>query len=115
MRFLCVYKPAKAEGQPPTQDEMARMGALIEEMSKAGVLLSTEGCQPSARGSRVRLADGQFTVTDGPFSEAKELIGGFAIIRTASRDEAVKWTKKFLETAGDGETEIRLLHDMPAL
>ena len=112
MRFLCLYKPAKEEGAPPTQQEMAAMGQLIEEMSRAGVLLSTEGCQPSAKGARVRLSEGKVTVKDGPFTEAKELIGGFAIIETKSKDEAIEWTKRFLKVAGDGESEIRLLHEM---
>ena len=87
------------------------MGQLIEEMTKAGVLLSTEGCQPSSKGARVRLSTGKVTVTDGPFAETKELIGGFAIIQTKSKEEAIEWTKRFLNVAGDGESEIRLLHE----
>jgi hypothetical protein len=90
---------------------MAEMGQLIDEMVKAGVLLSTEGCQPSSKGARVRLSNGKVTVTDGPFTESKELIAGFALIQVASKDEAVAWTKRFLEVAGDGESEIRLLHE----
>jgi hypothetical protein len=68
MRFLCLYKPGKPEC-PPIQQEMAGMGKLIEEAMKAGWLISTEGCLPSAAGARVRLSDGKFTVTDGPFAE----------------------------------------------
>jgi len=90
---------------------MAAMGQLIDEMTKAGVLLATEGCQSSAKGARVRLADGTITVTDGPFTESKELIGGFAIIQVKSKEEAVEWTRRFLRVAGDGESEIRLLHE----
>jgi hypothetical protein len=112
MRFLCVYRAE--EGTAPTPENMAAMGALIEEMAKAGVLLSTEGCLPSAKGARVRLGAGKFTVTDGPFTEAKELIGGFAIIQTKSKDEAIRWTKRFLTVAGDGESEIRELYEAPA-
>jgi hypothetical protein len=111
MRFLTVYKPAKPEGTPPTHEEIARMGQLIEEMTKNGTLLSTEGCLPSAKGARVRLKDGKITVTDGPFTEAKELIGGFAIINAKSKDEAIALTKHFLEIAGDGESEIRQLYE----
>ena len=111
MRYLCIYRPSAAEGRPPTQDEMARMGNLIEEMTNAGVLLATEGCQPSAKGARVRLANGKFSVTDGPFTETKELIAGFALIKVDSKDEAVRWCQRFLEVAGDGESEIRLLHE----
>ena len=114
MRFLCVYKPGKPEGAPPTQQEMAAMGKLVEEAMKAGWLLSTEGCLPSAKGARVRLSDGKFTVTDGPFTEAKELIGGFAIIQANSKEEAIEHTKHFLQVAGGGETEIRELYEAPA-
>ena len=111
MRFLCIYKPSRPEGGPTSQKEMAEMGQLIDEMVKAGVLLATEGCQPSSKGARVRLSNGKVTVTDGPFTESKELIAGFALIQVASKDEAVAWTKRFLAVAGDGESEIRLLHE----
>jgi hypothetical protein len=86
---------------------MAAMGALIEEMSKAGVLLATEGCLPSTKGARVRRSGGTYTVTDGPFTETKELIAGFALMQVGAKDEAIAWTKRFLECAGDGESEIR--------
>jgi hypothetical protein len=111
MRYLCIYKPSKAEGAPPTQAEIAEMGKLIEEMVRAGVLLATEGCQASSKGARVRLDKGKVRVTDGPFTESKELIAGFALIQVASKEEAVAWTKRFLAVAGDGESEIRLLHE----
>lgn len=107
MRFLCLYKPAKKEGVPPSQQEMAEMGELIEEMTRAGVLLATEGCLPSAMGARVRLSGGKFTVTDGPFTETKELVAGFALMQAKSKEEAIEWTKRFLKVAGDGESEIR--------
>jgi hypothetical protein len=111
MRFLCIYKPAKPEGTPPTPGEMERMGKLIEESLKSGILLATEGCLPTALGARIRRTDGQFKVTDGPFTEAKELIGGFALIHTKSKQEAIDFTKKFMNVAGDGEVEIRQVHD----
>jgi hypothetical protein len=111
MRYLCVYKPSAPEGVPPTPKEMAAMGLLIDEMTKAGVLLSTEGCQPSAKGFRMRRTNGKVITTDGPFAESKELIGGFAIISVKSKEEAVRWTKRFLEVAGDGESEVRQLHE----
>jgi hypothetical protein len=114
MRFLCIYKPGGAEGVPPTQQEMAEMGKLIEEAMKAGWLVTTEGCLPSKTGARVRLADGKYTVTDGPFAEVKELIGGFAIIRANSKEEAIEHTKYFLQKAGGGESEIRQLYEAPA-
>ena len=80
MRFLSIYKSVET-GAPPSQDEMARMGRLIEEGMKAGYLLAVEGCLPSAMGARVRLANGKVSVTDGPFTEAKEVVGGLAILQ----------------------------------
>jgi hypothetical protein len=113
MKFLCVYKPSRPEGIPPTQEEMATMTKLIQEGKQSGMLISTEGCLPSALGARVRLADGRFTVTDGPFTEAKELIGGFALIRAESKEQAIEYTRQFLRVAGDGETEIRQIYEVP--
>ena len=111
MKFLCVYKSSKPEGTPPTQPEMAEMGKLIENMQKSGVLLATEGCLPSALGARVRKSGSKITVMDGPFTEAKEIIGGFALIQVNSKEEAIEQTKKFLQIAGDGESEIRQIFE----
>jgi hypothetical protein len=111
MRFLCVYRAE--EGGPPSPQLIENMGKLIGEMTAAGVLLSTEGCQSTAKGARVRRTNGKVTVVDGPFTETKEVIGGFALIQVASKEEAIEWTKRFLEVAGDGESEIRLLHEAP--
>jgi hypothetical protein len=107
MRFLCLYKPAKPEGTPPTPKEIAEMGKLIEDSMKSGKLLATEGCLPSALGARVRLSGGKFNVVDGPFTESKELVAGFALIQAATKAEAVEFIKDFLKVAGDGETEMR--------
>ena len=114
MRFLCLYKPAQLEGAPPTPGTMETMGQFIEQSFKDGLLLSTEGCLPSALGARVRSTGGSFTVTDGPFTESKEIVGGFALIQVASKEEAIAFTKRFLKVAGDGETEIRQLYEQPA-
>jgi hypothetical protein len=115
MRFLSLYLPAdtkKAEsGAPPSPQELARMGKLIEDGFKSGTLLLTEGCQPTSKGARVRLSKGKVTVTDGPFTEAKELVAGLAILQAASKEEAIEQAKRFLEIAGDGVTEIRQLHE----
>ncbi len=111
MRFLCLYKSSKPEGTPPTEHEMAERGKLVEEGMKSGTLLATEGCLPSALGARVRLSGGKFTVTDGPFTESKEVVGGFALIQAKSKEDAIEQTKHFLKTAGDGETEIRQLYE----
>jgi hypothetical protein len=118
MRFMMIYKPADTTdveaGVPPTQDEIAKMGKFIEEMAKSGVLLATDGLQPSSKGARVRLSGGKLTVTDGPFTETKELIAGFAIVQVKSKAEAIELAERFLKLAGDGESEIRLMHDTPA-
>src|SRR5258708_1027453 len=112
MRFLSVYKSAE-KGVPPTQEEMARMGKLVEEAMKAGYLLATEGCMPSAAGARVRMTNGKVSVTDGPFTESKEVIGGFAILKANSRAEAVKFVQEFLSVVGEGECELRQLYEAP--
>lgn len=90
------------------------MGKLIEEAMREGWLLTTEGCLPSALGARVRFSDSKFNVTDGPFTETKELIGGFAIIQAKSKQEAIDLTKRFLREADGGECEIRQLYEAPA-
>ena len=112
MRYLCIYR--KDENIPPTPELLENMGRLIADMTQAGVLVGTEGCQPSAKGARVRREDGKMTVIDGPFTESKEVIGGFALIDVASKADAIEWTKRFLDVAGDGETEIRLIHGEPS-
>jgi len=91
---------------------MEIMGKLIEEGMKAGWLLATEGCLPSALGSRVRRSNGKLSVTDGPFTEAKEVVGGFAILKANSKEEAIELTRRFLKVAGDGECELRQLYEM---
>jgi len=80
---------------------------------KSGTLLATEGCLPSAKGARVRLSGGKYTVTDGPFTESKELVAGFALIRANSKEEAIEQVKNFLKVAGDGETELRQIFEAP--
>ena len=110
MKFLSVYK-TKETGLPPTQEEMATMGKLIEEGMKAGWLLAVEGCMPSATGARVRKSGGKTVVTDGPFVETKELIGGLAILQANSKEHAIELTKYFLGHAADGECELRQLYE----
>jgi len=113
MRFMTIYRTGE-RAAPPSQQEMAEMGAFIHELAKAGTLLLTDGLLPSANGARVRLDRGKFTVTDGPFTETKEVIGGFAIVQAKSKAEAIELAKRFLKIAGDGEAEVRLMHDAPA-
>ena len=118
MRFMMIYKPAdikKLEANiPPSQEEMTTMGEFIGELAQSGLLLAADGLLSSAMGARVRLAKGKLTVTDGPFTETKELIGGFAIVDVKSKAEAVVLAERFLKIAGDGESEIRLMYDAPA-
>jgi hypothetical protein len=90
---------------------MTKMGKLVEDGMKAGYLAAVEGCMPSAMGARVRLSNGKINVTDGPFTESKEVIGGLAIIQANSKEEAIKHVKDFLHLAGDGECELRQLFD----
>ena len=106
MRFLSIYKHAETN-VPPTTEEMAKMGQLIEEMTNAGTLLATEGCLPTSKGARVCRSGGKLTVTDGPFTESKEVIAGFALLEAKSKEEAIELTKRFLEVAGEGECEVR--------
>jgi hypothetical protein len=81
---------------------------------KAGWLLATEGCLPTALGARVRRIDGNLSVTDGPFTESKEVVGGFAILEAKSKDEAIQLARQFLQVAGEGECELRQLYEAGA-
>ncbi len=110
MRFLSIYKHAERTA-PPSQEEMATMGKLVEEGFRAGWLLATEGCLPSKLGARVRSSGGKLTVTDGPFTESKEIVGGFAILKANSKEEAIELARQFLRVAGDGECELRQIYE----
>ncbi|MBO0765750.1 MAG: YciI family protein [Hyphomicrobiaceae bacterium] len=94
-------------GAPPSKDLIERMGVFIEEITKAGVMLSTNGLKPSDKGKRVRLQDGKVTVIDGPFTESKELVASYALFQVKSMDEAIHWTTRFLQVLGRGECELR--------
>ncbi|HLE28883.1 MAG TPA: YciI family protein [Anaerolineales bacterium] len=105
MQFL-VYDPNynPETVAPPTPELMAEMGKFIGEAMQAGVLVTTGALQP--KGTRLRLSGGKFTVTDGPFIELKELMGGWAVLRANSLEEAIEWCKRFRNIVGDGESEI---------
>jgi hypothetical protein len=105
-------------GMPPNQKLEAAMGKHMEEMTKRGVLLDVGGLLPLAKGARVRAAGGKLTVTDGPFIESKELVGGYAILRAKSKEEAIELGKAFmkihLDTLGasyEGTVEVRQMFD----
>jgi hypothetical protein len=112
MRYLSIYK-CPERNTPPTPEEMETMGKLIEESMKSGSLLATEGCMPSSLGARVRVDGGKFTVFDGPFTESKEVVGGFAILEAPSKEAAINFTKEFLAVVGQGECELRQIYEAP--
>ncbi len=115
MRFMTIYKPGRETTSPPSQEHIDAMTKLIGDMAKSGTLITTDGLQHSSKGARVSInADGSFKVVDGPFTEAKEIIGGYAIINVNSKAEAIELTKTFLKTMGEGESEIRQMQDAPA-
>lgn len=113
MRFLMFYRPDQNRtNQRPKQEEMEAMGKYIEQSFKSGVLIATGGLlPPSICSGRVDQKNGELVVKDGPFSEAKEVIGGFAIMRVASKDDLIEHTKQFLKIAGDGVCEYRQIAD----
>ena len=96
MRFMLMFKP-DADPDPgvhPCKQTLPEMAKLMAELRAAGVLLASEGLQPSDEGARVRLSGGRRTVIDGPFAEAKELVGGFWMWQVKSIDEAVEWLQR---------------------
>ncbi|MGW0204981.1 YciI family protein [Streptomyces sp. NPDC003233] len=102
-RYLSLVRidesAAPAEG--PSPELMQRMGELIEEVTKAGVMLDTAGLTPSTQGTRVRWEGGKISVTDGPFTETKEAVGGYAIMQCKDKAEALEWAKRFLQVHED--------------
>ncbi len=120
MRFMMMVKgDEKYEaGTPPSPELMAAIGKLEKQDRQAGIVLESGGLLPSSKGAKIRAGRGKLTVIDGPFSEAKELIGGYAIIRAGSKQEAIEHGKRFMQVHVDvlgasyqGELEIRQLMD----
>lgn len=106
MQFL-VYDPnfdPNKPGTEPTPAMMAQMGEFIGEAMQAGIIVTTGAGMPP--GVRLKLADGKFSVTDGPFIELKELMAGFAVLQVDSLEDAIAWCKRFRQIIGDGESEI---------
>jgi hypothetical protein len=107
MRYLGYTLADESVPVQPRPELYEEMGKFVEEATKAGVLVATGGLAPSSEGCIVTLKDGEFTVVDGPFAEAKELVGGWALMEARDQAEAVEWTKRFLSLLGEGESRIR--------
>ena len=105
MRFISIFSHP-APSAPPSPEIMAKMGALIEEGMKAGWLIATEGVHGDGVGLRVSSKSGEISITDGPFAEAKEVLGGYALMEARDRTHLLELTRKFLTVAGDGTCEI---------
>jgi hypothetical protein len=120
MRFMMMVHADRnyEAGAPPDPKLMAAMDRLSQEMTRAGSLLQSEGLYPSSKGARVAASGGKLTVTDGPFTEAKELVGGIAIVQATSKAEAIELGKRFMQLhqevlgpAWEGSLEVRQLFD----
>ena len=111
MRFLSMIR-VQENGQVPSEQLMTDMGKLIDEMTRTGQLITTAGLRPTSEGVRVRLRRGKLSQFDGPFTETKEVIGGYAILEANSKAEAIELTERFLKIHGtewDIECEVRQL------
>ena len=112
MRFLSMIRVQENTGQRPSERLMHEMGHLMQEMTLAGKLVSTAGLTPTSQGVRIRSNHGKLSMTDGPFVETKEVVGGFAILEADSMGEAIELTRRFLAVHGDEwnvECEVRAL------
>ena len=112
MKFMMIVKHTEKQGPPP-KPLMDAIAKLAEEEAKTGAMLGSGGLGPTALGARVRLSRGEISVTDGPFTEAKEVVGGYAQFDLTSKEEAIKSAVKFMEIhkqlwpGWEGETEVR--------
>jgi hypothetical protein len=119
MRFMTLVKATETVGEPPAELFAAIMQLGAEAAAK-GVSVETGGLLPTATGTRIRVSGGKLTVTDGPFAEAKEVVGGYAFYDVDSKEEAVEWASRFMKLHQDlwpgweGETEVRQVLDMPS-
>jgi hypothetical protein len=115
MRFMVILKStpeAEAAGDPPDPQLMADIGEYNEALMKAGVLLAFDGLHPSSKGARVKFSGTSRTVIDSPFTESKELIAGYYILRVESLEEAIEWVKRGPSTDDGYEVEIRQIGEM---
>ena len=110
MQFITFYTPSPSAHQgPPSKEYMDKMNELIGESMKSGELIATGGLTPLHHGTRVVQASGEVTITDGPYIESTEIIGGFAILELPSKEAAIESSRRFLKVAGDGQVTIRPL------
>ena len=115
MRFMILVKASKDSeaGALPDESMIAKMVTYHEELQKAGALVDASGLQPSSKGWRIKYSGGKRTFIDGPFTETKELVAGYTIIKAKSRQEAIEWTKRFPNPSNkDGEIEVRQLFEL---
>lgn len=117
MRFMIIVKGDERveAGAMPENEAVAAMADYHEQLAEAGVLVDASGLQPSSRGFRVRYEGDSRSIVDGPFTETKELVGGYTIIRVNSREEAVEWARRFPNPKGEGETcevEVRQMFEL---
>jgi len=116
MRFMVIVKAtpeSEKQGALPDPQLMAEMGKYNEELIKAGIVLAMDGLHPSSKGARVKFSGNSRTVTDGPFTEAKELVAGFWIWQVKSLEEAIEWVKRCPNPhGGESEIEIRQVFEM---
>ena len=117
MRFMILVKATRDSeaGKQPPESLFAEMAAYHEALAKAGVLLDGSGLQPSAKGWRIRYSGDKRTILDGPFAEAKELVAGYTMIQTKTREEALEWARRFPNPSidhGEAEIEVRQLFEL---
>ncbi len=111
MMFMIPNIPQDEETWTPSADAVAAMSKYNDELERAGVLLSLDGLHPPSEGARVRFADGQHSVTDGPFAEAKEVVGGYWLIQAKSKEEAVEWATR-CPAEGGCTIEVRRVYEL---
>src|SRR5262245_15478445 len=117
MRFMILVKATRDSeaAKQPTEALFAAMATYHEALVKAGVLLDASGLQPSSKGWRIRYAGDKRTIVDGPFAETKELVAGYTLIRTKTREEALEWARRYPNPSldhGEAEIEVRQIYEL---
>ena len=109
MRFLgyTLANESEVPTEPPSPELFETMGKFVEEAINAGIIVATGGLAPTSEGAKITLKDGEFTIVDGPFAEAKEIVGGWAIMECRDLGEAIEWSKRFVSVLGEGEVRVR--------